>query len=191
MTVAKTQIKKEATLQANSRNVFASALGKHKVFYSFKFASIISPGAIMNVRLLQETFESRSKANKLIVKQSYMLLTWVLYLRDTTQGLTDKQIKELKKPSFFIYPKRQYKFTHTKAPMAHKTFSQEQYMFRFYYISVTFKLKQDVPLTSVNESILFALMQRQIHTFYGTNLFFMRRVRMRFNSVDSTLLRLI
>lgn len=157
--------------------------------YSLKFASIISPGALTNVRVLQEAINSRHKVNKLIVKQSYMLLAWVLYVQDSTRkDLSKEQKKQIRKPGFFVYPKRQYKFTHTKAPMAHKTFSQEQYMFRFYYMSVTFKVRQKLVPNSTNKTLLFALKQRRLFTAYGTNLFFMRRSAIVFSATDPDLL---
>lgn len=49
-----------------------------------------------------------------------MLLTWAYYL-------TASKNKTFKKPSISIKPIKQSKFTSLKAPMAHKTFSQEQY----------------------------------------------------------------
>ena len=44
-------------------------------------------------------------------------------------------------PSFFIYPTRNYMTTILKAPMAHKTFSQEQFGVRYYSLSIAFSIK--------------------------------------------------
>ena len=56
-----------------------------------------------------------------------------------------------KVPALFIYPRKNYKTTIQKAPMAHKTFSQEQYMIRFYRLSITFHLDfKDLDLINKN-----------------------------------------
>jgi len=43
---------------------------KKKIRYSFKFASIISPGSIQNTTLLTSSY-----SNRIFIKQSYVLLT--------------------------------------------------------------------------------------------------------------------
>ena len=50
---------------------------KKNFYYSMKFASIISPGNLLNFQILNSlSFKNKKKTfNKLYVKQSYMLLT--------------------------------------------------------------------------------------------------------------------
>jgi len=86
--------------------------------YSLAFVSLISPGNMLNIRLAFRGLTSPKK--KLVVKQSYLLLAWAYYLSRSNN-------KFFKKPSLSIKPVKQSKFTALKAPMAHKTFSQEQY----------------------------------------------------------------
>jgi hypothetical protein len=164
--------------------------GSTKIHYTFRFSSIITPGALTSIRLLNR-HDSSPHRNKFLVKQSYMILTWVLYLRNSTLTYDERQNKRLRRPGFFIYPKKQFRFTNTKAPMAHKTFSQEQYMFRFYNLSISFKVNSCESLYSVNKSLYFALSQRRFHAFYGTNLFFLKRFALLVSAVDRKFLQLL
>jgi len=59
---------------------------------------------------------------KILVKQSYVLLVWFFYLTSVCRG-------QAYIPGFFVYSNRVTGFTILKAPMAHKTFSQEQIAF--------------------------------------------------------------
>jgi hypothetical protein len=119
-----------------------------------------------------------------------MILTWVLYLRNSTLTYDERYNKRLRRPGFFIYPKKQYKFTNLKAPMAHKTFSQEQYMFKFYYLSISFKVTSGQQLLSINKSLYFLLSQRRFYAFYGTNLFFLKRFTLVVSAMDRQFLHL-
>ena len=51
----------------------------------------------------------------------------------------DETSKKDKQPSFFIHPQRRTRQTFIKAPMAHKTFSQEQFQSKFYTLSISFE----------------------------------------------------
>jgi hypothetical protein len=155
--------------------------------YNLKFTSIIAPGAVSNLRLIQFNDNRGSNPhNKLVVKQSYLLLTWLAYLKD-------KSIKSSKTntPSFFVQPVRQFKLTHIKAPMAHKTFSQEQFLFKHYNLVISFKtiLSQNYTLNSVNNSIFIALSLRSSIPFFNTNLLFLKRIKFSFISQDSTFMK--
>ena len=97
---------------------------------------------------------------KILVKQSYIFLMWINYFlkfninKDTTSSSSSLKNKM---PSFFIYPCRNYKTTITRAPMAHKTFSQEQFMIRYYKLSLSFKIKVSSSLqpNNINKIIFF------------------------------------
>jgi hypothetical protein len=187
--------------QLNTRFSNKKTFLKRRIHYSLKFASIISPGDLFNFQMsnsLSPTPRKSSGTNKLYVKQSYMLLTWILYLKN----LGNRQLsssRDLNSPSFFVFPKAQKKLTITKSPMAHKTFSQEQYLFKFYILSVSYSTRVDEkvlpvaypsiptssmgggepplsPTPSVNSSLLFILKQRMSFSLnLGTNLFFLKK----------------
>jgi len=159
---------------------------KKNFYYSMKFASIISPGNLLNFQILNSlSFKNKKKTfNKLYVKQSYMLLTWISYL----QNFYNKKQKSFSNkktiPSFFFFPKNQKKITITKAPMAHKTFSQEQYLFKFYTFSVSYSIplnnfvnNNNTNFNSFDASLFFLLKQKNFFDLnIGTNLFFLKKI---------------
>ena len=157
--------------------------------YNLKFTSIVAPGVVSNLRLIQFNEHNKSNShNKLVVKQSYLLLTWLAYLKD-------KNIKSSKTnaPSFFVQPVRQFKFTQLKAPMAHKTFSQEQFLFKHYDLVISFKtlISPDYNLDSINNSIFVALSLRKSIPFFNTNLLFLKRIKFSFLSKDADFMKLL
>lgn len=171
---------------------------KNNFYYSLKFASIISPGSLLNFQITNSISNTKNNHNhkKLYVKQSYMVLTWILYLRNLS--FNQKNFKKLNLPSFFVLPKIQKKLTITKSPMAHKTFSQEQYLFKFYTLVVSYSILTEKCATiitstdtassyvtkakkkqclSLNSSLFFILKHRSLSPLnLGTNLFFTKKL---------------
>lgn len=163
-----------------------------------KFATIYFPGTIKDIRLYfkidssSESFLDMDQRNKILVKQSYMLLVWLYYLvqqfpstqnRIATNSPRDTGYKI---PKFFIYPKDNYKITVQKAPMAHKTFSQEQYMIRYYVMSISFSIPLSgnntviYPIRSINGSIYYALSTLNGLPYFSTNLLWLKRYSLTF-----------
>lgn len=132
------------------------------------FISLISPGNMTNIRLFFLNVTSNKK--KLVLKQSYLLLTWAHYL------LRSSGAKGFKKPNISIRPIKQSKFTNIKAPMAHKTFSQEQYWFRFYKLQINFKMRKPKlgVINSVNISFYIILLLRSSLPLLETNLMLLK-----------------
>lgn len=151
-----------------------TALNKTQIHttYSISFVSLLSPSTIKNIRLILTTEKFSKKNKKILVKQSYMLLTWLFYLENQTKN----QNKD-KTPTFFIKPIQKSTFTLTKAPMAHKTFSQEQYQIKFFHIKISFSnyLNSSLLNFNLNKSVLFALSLRQSMPFFETNFFFLKK----------------
>ena len=127
------------------------------------------------------------KNNKILLKQSYLLISWIHYLCKAPEDLTNSNINK-KKPSFFIHPYKQSKLTLIRSPLAHKTFSQEQFLNRYYRISVSFKpnfsSSVDV-IESVNGSIYAATYIRNNIPFISTNLLFLKKISYFYSSKDS------
>ena len=92
---------------------------------------------------------------------------------------------KIKTPKLFVLPKKVSKFTLTKAPMAHKTFSQEQYSYNRYSLTMSFSKPVPGPLNSVNSSILFILQNPLSRSFIETNLFFITKLSISVLSRDS------
>jgi len=157
---------------------------KNKINYindleiKFTFVSLISPFIVNNLRL---NINSLRKDKKIMLKQSYIILTWFYYISFINQKKNNKN-----KIKFFILPIFNQKFTLTKAPMAHKNWSKEQYKFNFYKFIINFKcnLKEENKITSLNESILFILLTKKEFPFFETNIFFLKNLNFLFKFED-------
>jgi len=114
------------------------------------------------------------------------------YIRETQaaaapKSLTDGQgVDGAPVPSFFIYPKKKTKFTLLKAPMAHKTFSQEQFISQFYQLSISFNndFRSRAVLNSANNLLFLSLYIRSNQLPVETNLFFLKRLRVSLTGKD-------
>jgi len=90
-------------------------------------------------------------------------------------------------PSLFTQPTKKKTFTNLKAPMAHKTFSQEQFVFKFFFLTTSFSIDiftERLMPNSVNKSILLLLTLRLEDIPSGTNLLFLKRFRMSIHAKD-------
>ena len=154
-----------------------------KIKYSLNFVSIISPGTITNTHLIFSNLSSVPN-KKLLIKQSYLLLTWILYI---TTGKSKTQ--NIHKPKISIKPSKQTKFTLTKAPMAHKTFSQEQFIMKFYKFKITFSVP-NINLNSVNTSLFLLLSLRSSSPNIETNFLFLKKFQINFFVQDNIFMRL-
>ena len=159
------------------------------VRYSLVFKSLIALGTVRNLRLLLNFKPQSNKSKKLLVKQSYMLFTWLFYIEN---NLTKCKTNVL--PKFFIRPSRQKFFTQTKAPMAHKTFSQEQFFIKTYSLQITFTSQHPqgaLILNDANKSLLAASLIRTSMPFFDTNLFFLKKITFNLKSSDYKYLLLL
>lgn len=166
-----------------------------KVRYYYRFITIVplsaSSGAeLFDARMRNNEYEIRGTHNKILVKQSYLLLTWLAYLRgELTKKKRDAREAQLSVKGFFIKPVRSTKFTTQKAPMAHKTFSQEQWLYKHYSLSFSFEPSNDYlptyrPVSSANGAIYIGLLLLQSSYGFTTNLLNLSRVTHRFESYD-------
>ena len=144
------------------------------VKFNFYFISLISPYVQNNLRFLNN-YKNSSK--KIIVKQSYIILTWFYYLSFLNQNKnTSYKIK------IFIFPVCNKKFTLTKAPMAHKNWSKEQYSFKHYRFKITFfsTISEEWGLTDLNRSTMFILINKKHLPILETNLIFIKKINLFF-----------
>lgn len=141
-----------------------------KIKYLLQFKTIISPGSIKNIRLLNKVVEKNNNTKKIYIKQSYILLVWINYL---------KKVNQKEKIGFiFFKPKKQKKITIIKAPMAHKTFSQEQFLFKYFNLTLVFYLNnfKQYKQLNINQSIKYYFLQKKKLKYISTNLFFLHRI---------------
>lgn len=93
-------------------------------------------------------------------------------------------MEKRKKISFYIYPKKKKTITLIKAPMAHKTFSQDQFIYKYYIISLTIKLN-NIKNTSINEYLLIFFKKYILLKFIGTNFFFLKKISIKLFCLDN------
>ncbi len=138
---------------------------------SFTFISIISPFLINNLRLDLNLEYSKKK---ILIKQSYILLTWFYYISFLQQKVNNKN-----RLNFFIFPLKNKKFTLTKAPIAHKNWSKEQYKYSYYRFNIKFNsvLKEENYVNNINVALLFFILSKKEFPFFETNLLFLKKVK--------------
>ena len=98
--------------------------------------------------------------------------------------------KTNKLPTIFTYPSRTKTFTHIKSPMAHKTFSQQQFKFKFFFMSASFVAdgsynSMDMHLSSVNSALYLLTDFKLSNSIAGTNLFLLKKISLVIRSSDS------
>jgi hypothetical protein len=175
------KFKNSLTLQTKNANTFS-------IKYSLTFKSIIPLGTIKNIRLILQFKPQTNKSKKLLVKQSYMLFTWMFYIENNLSSC-----KTNTTPRFFIRPTTRSKFTQIKAPMAHKTFSQEQFVIKSYSLQISFTSRYNLSknsINSLNKSVLVATSLRKFVPFLETNLFFLKKITFHVHSSDRAYLKL-
>ena len=146
--------------------------------FNLSFISLISPQFSNNLKFLS-TLPINEK--KIFLKQSYIMLTWFYYLNFIeTKKDTSNKLK------IFILPINKKKFTVTKAPMAHKNWSKEQYKFEYYsfIINFSYKFKKENELNSFNNALLFLLITKKSFPQFETNLFFLKSIKFFFYFKD-------
>lgn len=146
--------------------------------YKLSFRSIIPPKSNLNIQTLTMNLQDPSLIDpkRLIVKNSYLILTWLFFLIKTNQNLK-KDIKYHKyAPKFSVKPFKNSKFTIIKAPMAHKTFSQEQYLYSYYSLSTEFSFFLKNSFLDLNKLLHFFLILKQSKFSIETNLFFVQKI---------------
>ena len=87
---------------------------------------------------------------------------------------------------FFVLPTRSQVYTLTKAPIAHKLWSKEQYKFGFYLLRVSFTdcFFVEAELKSVNQGLLFILLAVRSLPFFSSNLLTLKNSVVRANFYD-------
>lgn len=148
-----------------------SKIPPYDVIYNFTFVSLIAPYLLNNLRLSTIT-SSASKPLKstILLKQSYLIFTWFYYLSTSSMKTKNKSIL------FSFLPIKRKSYTLTKAPMAHKTNSKEQFVFKFYKFKACIKtwFTNDAKLSSVDGSLLALLLTKSIFPVFETNLLLLK-----------------
>lgn len=138
---------------------------------SFFFVSLITPN--FNCTNIDLQYPNK-QLKKLYVKQSYILFTWLYYMT-----LADKKKKSIK---IFVLPVQKKISTQLKAPIAHKNWSKEQFLFKYYLLRVSFagnfKFK-NLP-NSANAGLLCVLLSKKNFPVFETNVLFLKNYKVTF-----------
>ncbi len=163
-----------------------NSVNKPKLKYTFHFTSLITPHKITNIRLLNNTLDpfTSKKYKKLFAKQSYLLMTWLWYIQ--------KNQPSKSKPSFAFKPTKIHKTTLIKSPMAHKTFSQEQFQFKFFNLVISFStpLPLNYSVPTLNHLLFLILSLKSSIPFVETNFFLLKRFTLVIPTHDVDFLKL-
>jgi len=88
---------------------------------------------------------------------------------------------------FAFLPIRRKSYTLTKAPMAHKTNSKEQFVFKFYKFKAAVHTDYTIThrLTSVDQGLVAMLMTKQTFPFFETNVLLLKHSTVFLSMEDS------
>lgn len=151
------------------------------VKYSFRFVSLIAPSTSESTTRLSDSLTS-PLPRRLLVKRSYLILSWLAYLTAAAPTLKSKA-----QPRVAILPPRQSMYTLTKAPMAHKTNSKEQFLFKFYNFKFSFTLRNSPHLTpsSILQGAHSLIITKKLFPVFETNLLFLKSYEITYPVYDS------
>lgn len=155
------------------------------ISFHFLFASLIAPFISPNINILFQTNTWIRKKN--LLKNSYIILAWFYYLDSIHTPNKDSGLR------FFVLPTKAQVYTLTKAPIAHKLWSKEQYKFVFYLFRISFNNSSfiDAKITSVNQGLLFLLIVKKTIPFFSSNLMVLKTARVCFQLTDNTYFKYI
>lgn len=157
-------------LYSNNRVLTKKKFRQPTIRYSFRFTSLVAPhtpsfiandGKLLNPLLTRRAF----------LKKSYLLASWLLYLSHKPTSNIAKST-----PRIAILPSSQIVYTLTKAPMAHKTNSKEQFLFKYYNFKFSTELK--LPLkaapSTINQGAYSMVLTKELFPVFETNLLFLK-----------------
>lgn len=146
------------------------------VKHSFLFCSWVAP----HIFFFKKKFLYSKMTRKQVLgsKKVYTMLTWLYYM-----SFCKSKNAKTKRIWFAVLPRRTTRYTLTKAPMAHKTFSQEQFQFQFYRcrVSVNAQMVNKARCSSLAETQVPMLVIKESFPFFETNLLFLKKATIRIN----------
>ena len=158
---------------------------------NYTFSSLFSPSSVKNLslylnNLVTDNDSPNSTANyrskRIMVKQSYLILAW-LNIASSKKGSSGSRC------SFSFLPKKYYRFTNNKAPMAHKTFSQEQFSIQYRRLAIQLPLGSSEPLPILNTLLSITVLHNN-RLSVGTNLLFLSKVVIVLPTKDSSFFKI-
>ena len=162
-----------------------------QVRLEFRFVSLISPSwQNTNPVILSENCGSAQRFKRILMKKSYLILSWFSYLSST--GHSNKaRTSSYKAVKLAILPARRKMYTLTKAPMAHKTNSKEQFLLKFYNFKFSLNLSYChtlIPTSPAAGAHQFLLLQN-IFPVFETNLLLLKYYILRYPTKGTSYFR--
>ena len=157
-------------------------------FGTFRFTSLVrvtTPIPGDDTLTTSEFTSSRAinASHRVSAKRSYLIFSWLHYL--TVKGQSNTSCCKV---SITMLPATQSFYTITKAPMAHKTRSKEQFIFKFYHFAITFKVNSLLMVSSNNASVgslaYILMLTKQLFPVFETNLLYLKYYRVRYPLMD-------
>lgn len=157
--------------------------------YSFSFVSLFPPLHTLLLKHHYHTLPNETnsehkglaKGSKLRYKHSYLLMTWLKYLKFVSP------MKKRPKLRFVYLPVKWKSYTFQKAPMAHKTNSQEHFKFKFFFFKITFRVKLAtlIGLPSSDHGIMLVFFFKRHFPVFETSKLLLRYYKIRFFTADA------
>lgn len=157
--------------------------------YEFRFVSLIPPyiPSFINSKNIPNENPKKPVARRPFLKRSYLLLSWFHYLASDRCYVTTTRLKNPEVLKIAILPAKQNMYTLTKAPMAHKTNSKEQYLFKFYNFKFSINLKphQNSAINSCTGGAYVLDLTSTTFPFFETNLLFLKYYKVNYPIRDT------
>lgn len=125
---------------------------------------------------------------KIFIKQSYVMLTWFYYISFLKKK--NNSTKDNFKLKIKYLPITKRIFTNTKAPMAHKTRSKEQFAYSYYSFLVTFRaeIRNSLKFNTLDKGLLLVFLTKKNFQIFETNVFFLKFFKFLFTANVSNFL---
>ena len=166
----------------------SNTLTNRTVRYSLRFSSLVPPH-LPQSQFSSSTSVTQSSVDKwrLTFKRSYAIVCWLAYLSSKVSS------SGTRKTSVAILPRKRSIYTLTKAPMAHKTNSKEQYAFSFYNFtfSTTLLISESAKPLSVSQLAWALHLTKSLFPVFETNLFFLKYYKVEHLLKDSQYISLL
>jgi hypothetical protein len=157
--------------------------------YKILFVSAIPPHYTSSLNVFaSNSWQDDSKLpSKYFIKSSYLILAWFYQLQlITTDKKSLQNVNNKKIIKFSILPSKRTHYTLIKAPMAHKKNSKEQFEFKFYFITASFKGQTEANklVTSCDAAASLLLLIKKAFPVFSTNVLFLKTSRVWFTYHD-------
>lgn len=153
-----------------------------QVRYSFRFVSLIAPST-GSICPQSHSNPYTPLPKRLLLRRSYLIVSWLFYMTSTNPALKDQA-----GPRVAILPARNSKYTLQKAPMAHKTNSKEQFLFRFYKFKFSFNMSiEDQQVSKSLRQGAYAMnLTKDLFPAFETNLLFLKSYEITYPISDAS-----